>query len=93
MDQAVAEAADRRQALADKGKPTSGYLKYDALHRGPGGNVPHHRIIEISQSGVVADPTGADPDLGSRVIRTAIERLAQVCLDLRPRPDRLPAAE
>jgi len=82
MGRAVKEAENRRTALEQTGVHTSKYIKYDALHRGPGGNVPAHRIAEISQSGVVGDATRANVELGQKVIMTSIERLAELCVDI-----------
>jgi creatinine amidohydrolase len=84
MDRAVDEANGRREAMEHAGTRTSRFIKYDALHRGPGGNLPAHRIREISASGVVGDPTRADPALGAEIIETAIARLAELCADLAP---------
>ncbi len=84
MDRAVSEANGRREALARTGVPTSRYIKYDALHRGPGGTLPAHRIKEISASGVVGDATAADARLGVEIIDTAITRLAELCTELAP---------
>lgn len=90
MDRAVHEANGRREAMAARGTPTSRYMKYDALHRGPGGNVPAHRIKEISDSGVVGDATRAAPELGREIIEETIRRLAELCAELAPaRVDRL----
>lgn len=90
MDRAVNEANGRREAIEQTGERTSCYIKYDALHRGPGGNLPAYRIKEISDSGVVGNPTTADPQLGSEIIDTAIWRLAKLCADIAPvRKDRL----
>jgi creatinine amidohydrolase len=85
MDRAVSEANGRREALARKGLPTSRYIKYDALHRGPGGNLPAHNIKEISDSGVVGDATAADPALGDEIMETTVGRLAELCAELAPR--------
>jgi creatinine amidohydrolase len=84
MERAVNEANGRRQALERAGVPTSRFIRYDALHRGPGGNLPAHRISEISESGVVGDATSANPTLGAEIIETAIARLAELCADLSP---------
>jgi len=84
MDRAVNEANGRRDALARAGVHTSRYVKYDALHRGPGGNLPAHHIKEISVSGVVGDATAADPALGAEIIEAAITRLAELCAELAP---------
>lgn len=90
MDRAVNEANGRREAMAKTGTPTSRFIKYDALHRGPGGNLPAHRIKEISASGVVGDATSADADLGAEIIATAIARLAELCAEIAPpREDRV----
>jgi creatinine amidohydrolase len=82
MDRAVNEANGRREALEKSGVRTSRYIKYDALHRGPGGNLPAHPIKEISASGVVGDATKADRQLGDEVITEAIARLAELCADI-----------
>lgn len=84
MDRAVSEANGRRDALARAGLPTSRFIKYDALHQGPGGNLPAHNIKEISGSGVVGDATSADPALGDEIIETTVARLAELCADLAP---------
>ena len=84
MDRAVNEANGRREAMAARGTPTSRFIKYDAQHRGPGGNLPAHRIKEISDSGVVGDATRADQDLGELIIAETIARLAELCADLAP---------
>lgn len=86
MTLAVKEAERRRDALERIGVATSDYLRYDALHRGPGGTVPAHRIKEISDSGVVGDPTKATTDLGAEIIGEAIERLARLCADIAATP-------
>lgn len=82
MDRAVNEANGRREALEATGVRTSRFLKYDALHRGPGGNLPAHRLKEISASGVVGDATRADRDLGAEIIDEAIARLAELCAEI-----------
>jgi creatinine amidohydrolase len=82
MDRAVNEANGRREALEASGVRTSRHLKYDALHRGPGGNLPAHRIKEVSASGVVGDATRAEPQLGDTIISEAISRLAELCADI-----------
>lgn len=84
MDRAVNEANGRREAMAAQGMPTSRYIKYDALHRGPGGTLPAHRIKGISDSGVVGDPTLATPALGVEIIEETIRRLAELCAELAP---------
>ncbi len=84
MDRAVSEANDRRRGLEWAGVRTSRYLKYDALHRGPGGTLPAHNIKEISASGVVGDATAADAALGAEIIKTAIARLTELCADIAP---------
>jgi creatinine amidohydrolase len=84
MNRAVSEANGRRAALERAGVPTSRYIKYDARHRGPGGNLPAHNIKEISDSGVVGDATAADPALGSEVIESTVDRLATLCAELAP---------
>jgi creatinine amidohydrolase len=94
MGRAVSEANGRRDALARKGLPTSRYIKYDALHRGPGGNLPAHNIKEISDSGVVGDATAADSALGEDVMDATVVRLAELCADLAPpRPVQPPATK
>ena len=85
MDRAVDEANGRRKAIERTGGRTSRFIKYDALHRGPGGNLPAQRIKEISQSGVVGDATAADSGLGSEIIGAAVSRLAELCAELAPR--------
>jgi creatinine amidohydrolase len=85
MERAVNEANGRREALDRAGVRTSRYIKYDALHRGPGGNLPAHRITEISGSGVVGDAAAADARLGAKIIESVIARLAELCADLAPR--------
>ena len=82
MDRAVNEANGRREALEKSGVRTSRYIKYDALHRGPGGNLPAHPIKEISASGVVGDATKADRHLGDKIITEAIARLAELCTEI-----------
>lgn len=82
MNRAVKEAENRREALEQNGAHTSRFLKYDALSRSPGGNLPAHRIAEISQSGVVGDATRATVELGRKVIDTSVERLAQLCAEI-----------
>jgi creatinine amidohydrolase len=84
MDRAVSEANGRRNAMSARGTRTSRFIKYDALHRGPGGNLPAHRIKEISESGVVGDATRADAELGERIIAETINRLAELCAELAP---------
>ena len=84
MDRAVNEANGRRDALERAGLPTSRYIKYDALHRGPGGNLPAYNIKEISDSGVVGNATAADPALGSEIMETTISRLAELCAEVAP---------
>lgn len=86
LDHAVSEANDRRAAMRASGTPTSQFIKYDALHRGPGGNLPAHRIREISESGVVGDPTRANHALGREIVDAAIARLAELCADLAGSP-------
>jgi creatinine amidohydrolase/Fe(II)-dependent formamide hydrolase-like protein len=89
MDRAVAEANGRREAIDGTGRRTSRFIKYDALHRGPGGNLPAHRIKEISASGVVGDATAAEAGLGAEIIDEAISRLAELCAELAPRNEDL----
>jgi creatinine amidohydrolase len=82
MDRAVREAERRRDAVEQAGTPTSRFIRYDAKHIGPGGNIPAHRIKEISASGVVGDATKAEEGLGAVIIDEAIERLAILCAEI-----------
>ena len=82
MARAVDEANGRREAMERGGTRTSHYIKYDALHRGPGGNLPAHRIKEISASGVVGDATRAEESLGAEIIATTVARLTELCAEL-----------
>lgn len=82
MERAVKEAVRRREALEQTGVATSRYIKYDALSRGPGGNIPAHRIAEISRSGVVGDATRANVELGKKIISASVGRLAELCAEL-----------
>ena len=84
MDRVVSEANGRRDALESTGVPTSRYIKYDALHRGPGGNLPAHNIKEISDSGVIGDATAAHPALGREIMESTVRRLAELCAELAP---------
>lgn len=82
MSKATREAERRREALQKTGVNTSKYIKYDWLHRGPGGTLPAHRIAEISRSGVVGDATKANATLGSEIISASVERLAELCKEI-----------
>ncbi|MFN8591873.1 MAG: creatininase family protein [Thermomicrobiales bacterium] len=82
MARAVSEANGRRAALERTGVRTSRHIRYDALDRGPGGQLPAHRIAEISASGVVGDATRANASLGEAVIEATIARLAELCADI-----------
>lgn len=82
MTKATKEAERRREALEEAGTHTSRYIKYDGLHRGPGGTLPAHRIAELSRSGVVGDATKATAEMGAEIISAAIERLAILSSEL-----------
>lgn len=82
MDRAVTEATDRQKTIEKKGVATSRYFKYDAHHNGPGAAFPMQRIIEMSSSGVVGDPTKANKEFGKELVAKASERIAQLCIDL-----------
>ncbi len=82
MDRARRDAFSRRETVAALEQPTSSYVKYDAAHKGPGIGLPMDYIRDISKTGVVGDPTGANLALGEQIISAVVDRLAAAIVEL-----------
>ena len=83
MEKATKDAFARGEALAKAGKPTTRWARYDGLHKGASVAAPMNYLAEISSSGVVGDATLASREKGQIIAETMINRLVDICSDLK----------